>query len=221
MPSCTLSKNTLGNESANNSSQVEFQEHGFTPEEAGLLVGLLDQHRFDFIELSGGTYAQLAWEHKNESTRKREAFFIEFAEIIAPHKKHARLYITGGLRTTKGMVGAIEETAGLDGVGLGRPNTNEPRLPLGILDGSIKSCLRPLQIESDVPMGNLLGLTQMWQMGQGHEPLNPANQDDFNDFLAGIAWWQGKLTTNVDGTFYGPPQIHSKRSTPYGVTRES
>lgn len=37
---------------------------------------------FDFVELSGGTYERLAFQHMRDTTRKREAFFIEFAEKV-------------------------------------------------------------------------------------------------------------------------------------------
>lgn len=52
----------------------EFQEGGFSEDEAGELCQLLERHEFDYVELSGGTYQSLAFEHKRESTKKREAF---------------------------------------------------------------------------------------------------------------------------------------------------
>jgi hypothetical protein len=42
----------------------------------------------DLIELSGGTYESMAFQHKKESTKKREAFFIEcvvFAKHLMPY----------------------------------------------------------------------------------------------------------------------------------------
>lgn len=36
----------------------------------------------DFIELSGGTYEKLAFNHQRESTKKREAFFLEFCQQV-------------------------------------------------------------------------------------------------------------------------------------------
>jgi 2,4-dienoyl-CoA reductase-like NADH-dependent reductase (Old Yellow Enzyme family) len=65
-------------------NSVEFQEKGFRTEEARELCSLLEENRFDFVELSGGTYEKFAFEHKKDSTKKREAFFIEFAEQITP-----------------------------------------------------------------------------------------------------------------------------------------
>lgn len=52
----------------------EFQEGGFSEDEAAELCQLLERHEFDYVELSGGTYQSLAFGHKRESTRKREAF---------------------------------------------------------------------------------------------------------------------------------------------------
>ncbi|KAK3987323.1 FMN-linked oxidoreductase, partial [Cladorrhinum sp. PSN332] len=37
-------------------NSVEFQAKGFTAEDAAELCELLEKHRFDFVELSGGTY---------------------------------------------------------------------------------------------------------------------------------------------------------------------
>ena len=37
-------------------NSVEFQDKGFTPEEAKKLCAMLEENRFDFVELSGGTY---------------------------------------------------------------------------------------------------------------------------------------------------------------------
>lgn len=66
-------------------NSVEFQEKGFSPEEARELCQQLEKARFDYVELSGGTYESLAFEQKRESTKKRESFFIEFAEqIVSP-----------------------------------------------------------------------------------------------------------------------------------------
>ena len=65
-------------------NSVEFQDKGFNPEEAKELCKILEDNKFDFVELSGGTYESLAFGHKRESTKKREAFFMEFADLIAP-----------------------------------------------------------------------------------------------------------------------------------------
>lgn len=97
----------------------------------------LDAAGVDLIELSGGTYESLpgGFEHKRESTKKREAYFVEFAESIRPHIKSAVLAVTGGFRTAKGMAEAIE-SGSTQIVGLARPLTAEPYLCKEILAGT-------------------------------------------------------------------------------------
>ena len=45
-------------------NSVEFQDKGFAPDEARQLCAILSEDHFSFVELSGGTYEQLAFEHK-------------------------------------------------------------------------------------------------------------------------------------------------------------
>ncbi|KAI4263817.1 MAG: hypothetical protein L6R35_007329, partial [Caloplaca aegaea] len=113
-------------------NSVEFQAGGFDPEECKILCASLESHRFDFVELSGGTYESLAFAHKRDSTRKREAFFLDFAETIVPALSQTKTYITGGFKTVGAMVRALDT---VDGVGLGRPVCQEPRLCADILAG--------------------------------------------------------------------------------------
>ncbi len=73
-------------------NSVEFQERGITVDEAARLCELLEAHRFDFVELSGGTFDDGLWgeRQKRDTTRHREAFFVEFAEkITLDSRKHA------------------------------------------------------------------------------------------------------------------------------------
>jgi hypothetical protein len=49
-------------------------------------------------------YESMSFAHKKDSTRKREAFFIEFAERIRPNLKTAKLAVTGGFRSLDGCV---------------------------------------------------------------------------------------------------------------------
>jgi 2,4-dienoyl-CoA reductase-like NADH-dependent reductase (Old Yellow Enzyme family) len=76
-------------------NSVEFQEKGFSTEDAKGLCQALEQARFDYIELSGGTYESLAFGHKRESTKKRESFFLDFAEKIVTPLTKSKTYITG------------------------------------------------------------------------------------------------------------------------------
>ncbi|VDM68301.1 unnamed protein product, partial [Strongylus vulgaris] len=105
-------------------NSVEFQDEGLTTEDAKKACAILEDCGFDFVELSGGTMEKIAFHHVRESTRRREAFFLDFAEQIRPVFKETIVYVTGGFRTARGMVNAIESGA-TDGIGLGRPATAE------------------------------------------------------------------------------------------------
>jgi 2,4-dienoyl-CoA reductase-like NADH-dependent reductase (Old Yellow Enzyme family) len=55
-------------------NSVEFQAEGFQPSEAKHLCEALEQHAFDFVGLSGGTYENWPLDnHKRASTLEREA----------------------------------------------------------------------------------------------------------------------------------------------------
>ena len=51
-------------------NSVEFQEGGFQADEAKKLAAMLEEHKFDFVELSGGTYENLKFGHERESTKR-------------------------------------------------------------------------------------------------------------------------------------------------------
>ena len=90
-------------------NSVEFQAGGFSAEGCRELCNTLENEgQFDFVELSGGTYELLTFGHKRESTKKREAFFLEFAEAIVPGLQKTKTYVTGGLRTVGAMVEALK-----------------------------------------------------------------------------------------------------------------
>ena len=119
-------------------NSVEFQEGGFSSDDCKTLCADLEKHEFDFVELSGGTYQELAFTHKRESTREREAFFLDFAEKIAPAMSKTKVYVTGGLRTVGAMVNALES---VQGIGLGRPVCHDIDLPEKILSGQVDSAI--------------------------------------------------------------------------------
>lgn len=149
-------------------NSVEFQDRGTTPEEARELCLKLEEARVDFVDLSGGTFEGRAFHHVKESTRKREAFFIEFAEGIRPLLKKTKVYVTGGLRSASGMSRAISEGA-CDGVGIGRPLAAEPYLCREILEGRVSGA-----IENFVPMplNTQASGTQMGQFAGGEELIS-------------------------------------------------
>jgi 2,4-dienoyl-CoA reductase-like NADH-dependent reductase (Old Yellow Enzyme family) len=138
-------------------NSVEFQNGGFTPEDCRDLCIELEKHRMDFVELSGGTYQELGFSHKRESTKKREAFFIEFAEMIVPQLKKTKVYVTGGLRTAAAMVEALKT---VHGIGLARPVTHEFDLAKKLLEGKAKSAIDYCIDEQDFGTSNIAAGTQ-------------------------------------------------------------
>ncbi|OTA84710.1 hypothetical protein M434DRAFT_24538 [Hypoxylon sp. CO27-5] len=169
-------------------NSVEFQEAGFATEDAARLVEMLEAHGFDVVELSGGTYESPGWHHRKESTRRREAFFIEFAEMVVPHVERMRIFITGGIRTVGAMVDALE--SGLDGVGLGRPSATEPNLPREVLEKGIKGCIKPLDSWG---YGASLAGAHMLQVSLDQQPSDPSDQESVDGFLRGFAKWAAAL----------------------------
>lgn len=138
-------------------NSVEFQKGGFTPEDCTTLCVELEKHGFDFVELSGGTYEELAFGHKKESTKKREAFFLEFADMIMPNLKKTKAYVVGGLRTVSGMVKALDT---VHGVSLARPVTHEFDLPKKMLEGKVQSAIQYKLDENNFGPTNIAAGTQ-------------------------------------------------------------
>lgn len=138
-------------------NSVEFQEGGFSPEDCADLVSELEKHGFDHVELSGGTYQSLAFSHKRESSKKREAFFLEFADTIVPRLSKTKAYVVGGLRTVSAMVDALQT---VHGVSLGRPAAQEFDFPKKVLQGGVKSAIDTKFDEQDFGITNLTAGTQ-------------------------------------------------------------
>jgi 2,4-dienoyl-CoA reductase-like NADH-dependent reductase (Old Yellow Enzyme family) len=151
---------------------VEFQDRGFQPEEAREVCKILEENRFDFVELSGGTYEGNHFVHQRDSSKKREAFFMEFADLIVPALKDTKVYVTGGFRSVGGMIDAL---ATVDGVGLGRPLAAEPYLAKNIISGKVTGAIKHVFDESDFLLTNALAGTQMGQIGKDQQPLDASD----------------------------------------------
>ncbi|KAI1191450.1 NADH oxidase [Nemania serpens] len=164
-------------------NSVEFQDKGFTPEEAVLLCQLLEKAGFDYVETSGGTYEVGGFEHKKESTMKRENYFIEFAERIAKAVSKTKVYTTGGLRTVDGMLSTIES---VDGLGFGRTAIQEPSLAADILSGKITGAMKSAVPETNfvaqlVTIGYVLH-----QVARGEEPADLTDPKVAEEIIAQV-----------------------------------
>ncbi|KAF0319676.1 hypothetical protein GQ607_013156 [Colletotrichum asianum] len=195
-------------------NSVEFQEGGFSTEDCSELCALLEEHKFDFVELSGGTYQSLAFEHKRESTKKREAFFLEFAEQIVGKLNKTRVYVTGGLRTVAAMVKALET---VHGVGLARPVCNEFDLPKKIIEGKAGSSVKTLLGEDDFGLTNMLAGTQIRLVGKDKEPLDVSQEKYKEVFEKSLQKWAQGMAENSDGSKYGYIDIEGTTLQPFGT----
>lgn len=174
-------------------NSVEFQE-GVVAEELGeakRLCNMLEMQRFDFIEVSGGTWEAPAFTHKRESTRIREAFFIEFADVIAPVLSKTKLYITGGFKTGGAMARAIANSS-CDGVGIARPLCQEPRLCSNLIAGVVKGCIRTLLDDDDHLLSHVAAGTHMRQIGKDEEPINLSSKSHLDGFMEDLSAWMGR-----------------------------
>lgn len=197
-------------------NSVEFQDKGFSTEEAKQLCALLEQNKFDFVELSGGTYEKLAFnnDHQRDSTKKREAFFLDFAETIAPVLTKTKTYITGGFKSVGAMVHALSI---VDGVGLARPVCQEPRLCADILSGKVKGAIHQKVDQQNFGITNVAAGTQIRQVGKDQEPIDLGQDENVEAFMKDMGTWADKLANDSAKVNYGYIDITSAAPVPYGT----
>lgn len=160
-------------------NSADFQKGGFTEEESLDVIRALSEAGIDHIEISGGTYEAPAMAGKKQqpvkdSTRRREAYFLEFAEKARAAVK-TPLMVTGGFRSLAGMSEAISSGA-VDFVGLARGFAIEPDLSTRLLSGrEPRHQVRP--ISTGIPLVDRMAMMEvMWysrqlhRMGRGEKP---------------------------------------------------
>lgn len=114
-------------------NSADFMRGGFTEDESMEVVKALAEVGIDQIEISGGTYESPAMVGQGiaESTLKREAYFIDYAEKVRA-LVDTSLVVTGGFRTAGGMQSALESGA-TDMVGIARALAIETDFPNRLL----------------------------------------------------------------------------------------
>ncbi len=110
-------------------NSADFMKGGFTEEDSMQVVKALADAGIDLIEISGGTYESPAMVgHKvKESTVKREAYFLAYAEKVRV-LVDTPIVVTGGFRSAEAMTDALQGGA-TDLIGLARPLAVDPELP--------------------------------------------------------------------------------------------
>ncbi len=117
-------------------NSADFQKGGFDEKDALYVIKELEKRKIDLLEISGGTYDNIAFFNKNnqrESTRAREAYFLDFAKSIR-EQSAIPLMVTGGFRTAE-FCNEVLENKELDMIGFGRPFLVDRTFPQPWLDG--------------------------------------------------------------------------------------
>ena len=155
----------------------DFMKGGFTSAECLQVVSWLNSSSLDLLELSGGSLEQPkvvgiavkdeGEDGRRESTKQREAYFIDFAASVR-EVAEMPVMVTGGFRTAKLMNAAIENGE-LDLVGIGRPMIADPMVPAKLLSGEMESAPAP---EKEIDLPKILGWfnMQLEKLGDGTDP---------------------------------------------------
>jgi len=128
----------------------DFQKGGFSNEDAAQVASWLCERGLDLLEISGGTYEQMAIlghlgeddEKKAESTKRREAYFLDYAKNIRKAARDVPLMVTGGFRTVSLMRDAVQ-AGEVDVVGVARPFCVAPDFPRQVLRGELAELPAP------------------------------------------------------------------------------
>ena len=116
-------------------NSADFQRGGFSEEESLAVIHTLIEEGVDLVEISGGNYEAPAMSGRRaaESTRRREAYFLEFAAKVRS-RLGIPLAVTGGFRTAPAMAAALAD-GHLDLIGLARPLAVDPDYCARVLAG--------------------------------------------------------------------------------------
>ncbi|KAI1406993.1 NADH:flavin oxidoreductase/NADH oxidase-like protein [Hypoxylon sp. FL1857] len=180
-------------------NSTEFQDTGFVTQEARELCRALEENSFDFVELSGGTYEKILMTHQRESTKAREAYFLEFADKITPGLNKTKVYVTGGLRTVGGMVRALDT---VDGVGLARPLCEEWHLCKDMLEGKVDGAIITGIDPGDFWLSLMAGNRQIRLVGMGLEPPQSWKRGALEALKAAYPEWSSRKSTDRERERY-------------------
>ncbi|MEH6785208.1 MAG: NADH:flavin oxidoreductase/NADH oxidase family protein [Alcanivorax jadensis] len=159
-------------------NSADFQRGGFTEEESMTVAETLANEGLDLLEISGGNYenpAMAGARGVRESTVKREAYFLDYAQAIRK-RVSTPLMVTGGFRSAEAMAQAVESGA-TDLVGIARPLAVEPDLANRILAGQEGVISRVTPRKTGIKMIDEMAMMevswfsrQLHRMGKGQDP---------------------------------------------------
>jgi len=157
-------------------NSADFQRGGFAADDSLAVIAMLEAEGIDLLEISGGNYESpemfTGADHRRESTQRREAFFLSFAERVRAASK-VPIMVTGGFRTAQAMNDALSSGA-LDLIGLARPLALEPDLAARLIAGgdvrSLATQKRFFAHKLDMLADGAWYWMQLRRMGQGLDP---------------------------------------------------
>ena len=161
-------------------NSADFSKGGFSNEEAVAVAHTLSASGIDMIEISGGSYESPAMTGSvKESSRKREAYFLDYTKEI---KKVVRcpLMVTGGFRT-RAFFEDVLKNGEVDLVGMARPLAINPQLCNQFLRGEdVANQVRPLtsgfkKVDAMFPLEVIWYTNQIHRMGKNQLPLPEAS----------------------------------------------
>lgn len=146
-------------------NSADFQKGGFSLEECIQVAQWLAEDSLDLLEISGGNYEQPSLmgvqpTDVRESTRKREAYFIEYSKAIRSAAK-IPIMLTGGFRSRDVMEQALQNNE-VDIVGLARPFCTQTNLSSHLISGDLDSVD---DFEKNLVLGNgVWGNNSSWPL---------------------------------------------------------
>jgi 2,4-dienoyl-CoA reductase-like NADH-dependent reductase (Old Yellow Enzyme family) len=172
----------------------DFRKGGFSGDDCLQVVQWLNSESVDLLEISGGNYEQPALlghigdagtaTPKRESTRKREAYFLDYAERIRTVARMP-LMVTGGFRTREGMLDALTDHA-CDVIGIARPLCTHTDVVAALLRGETRE-LPAFEHSLTLADRGLFSPTSRWALFR-----------QLNSF-GGIGWYYLNLFRLADG----------------------
>ena len=162
-------------------NSADFQKGGFDAADAAAVVRLLNAEAVDLVEISGGSYESPAMhgraedQPKRASTRKREAYFLDFARDIVAVATMPVL-VTGGIRsraTAEDALAPEDGRAGVAMVGIAQALAYAPDLPNRWKGAEAVIDVPRVAWKSRLASSATMALTklQLQRLGRGQRPI--------------------------------------------------
>ncbi|CAJ0550268.1 Ff.00g101980.m01.CDS01 [Fusarium sp. VM40] len=194
-------------------NSIEYTPGGVEAEDARALATELEKAKVDFLELSGGNYEKFAFAHVKDENRKRENYFLVQAEEIRKGLKgEMKVFSTGGFKSVKAMVDSLSI---IDGIGLGRASSQEPRFPKTLEKQSITGTVEQKFDHDDVLKRFAAAGVQISQIANDQEPVDLSKQENADGLWNDVMKYYQEAAADTDHKVYKWPAV-TQVAYPYG-----